>query len=109
MKHVRDTSAVAYREIEPTLSRRERSVLDALRNWIGEAPTSYELTEYLKGIGQAFDLNSIRPRLTSLQDKHLVETGEKRKCRISGRTVYTWHVSSPRVPLPEPIPQRLGF
>lgn len=107
MKAVRTTSGEAYREIEPSLGRREQSVLDALRDWRGEAPTSYELTEYLKARGQAFDLNSCRPRLTSLQEKHLVVTGEKRRCTISGKRAFTW--SLPRVPLPEPIPLRLQF
>ena len=109
MKRVRTTSAAVYRELQPSLQRREQIVLDALKAWRGPAPTSYELLQALQERGQAFDLNSVRPRLCSLQDKALVRTGDKRRCQVSGKTVYTWEVCAPPRVTREPEPMRLEF
>jgi len=109
VKRVRTTSAEAYRDLQPSLQRREQIVLDALKAWTGPSPTSYELTQALQERGQAFDLNSVRPRLCSLQDKALVRTGDKRRCAVSGKTVYTWEVCAPPRVAREPEPMRLEF
>jgi Fe2+ or Zn2+ uptake regulation protein len=103
MKRVRDTSAQSLRELESTLPRREQIVLDALRHWRGCPPTSYELTKWLQEEGRAFDLNAVRPRLSALCDKGLVTTGNKRTCRVTGKTSYTWLLAK----LPRPEPQQL--
>ena len=91
-KQVADTSIAAYREIAPTLGEREALVLAGLHD---RAPmTAYELFRSMEADGLAddglFDLNAVRPRLTSLCDKGLVTKGEKRACRITGKTVYTF-------------------
>ena len=109
MKAVRDTSAACYREhIKPTLYKREWLVLEVLRQWHGAAPTSYELTDALRANGLVQDVNGVRPRITALVDKGLIEPGDKRRCRITGRTAYTWKVVQPRVER-EPEAQRLSF
>lgn len=109
-KRVRDTSAEVFKtDIEPTLSRREQIVFDALQE-SNEPPTSYELTEFLKSRHQAFDVNSCRPRLTGLLAKKKIEFGEKRKCRITGKRCYTWRISVPQpIEWREPVAQRLEF
>ncbi len=108
MKRVRDTSAECYRELQLTLSRREQAVLDALERWQGDPPTGYELTEALKQVHAAFDVNSCRPRLTALFDKGLVDRVTKRRCRITGRTAYTWRVAVPEFADP-PVQQELSL
>lgn len=108
MKRVRDTSALALADLQPSLGHREQIVMDALRAWVGEPPTSYELTKYLLKRNQAFDLNSTRPRLSNLLDKGLVETRDKRTCAVTGRTSYTWALVT-RVPVPEPVAIELDF
>jgi hypothetical protein len=37
-----------------------------------------------------FDVNSCRPRITSLRDKNLVVADGKRRCRVTGRLAWTW-------------------
>ena len=108
MKRVRTTSAAVYRDLQPSLQRRESIVLDALKTWRGQPPTGYELTKALQEQGDAFDVNAVRPRLTSLQEKGLVATGEKRTCTVTGRTVLTWVITVPRVAR-QPEAQRLEF
>lgn len=64
MKHVRDTSAAVFHEtIEPSLSRRESIVIEGLRDYGSEFPTSYELTEHLRELGLVQDVNGVRPRI----------------------------------------------
>ena len=105
MKRVRDTSALALRELD--LPRREQIVLDALKAWTGPAPTSYELTRWLQADDLAFDVNSVRPRLCALLDKGLIATGEKRPCRVTTRLAYTWVLTSPRAP--QALPRALAL
>ena len=88
-KQVRDTSIAVYREIAPSVPRREQAVLDAL-SMFAVPTTAYELFGYMRYHRTAFDLNSVRPRLTALLARHCVERCAKRPCRITGRTVYTW-------------------
>lgn len=95
-KLVRPTSIEALREVLETLPHRERAVLGALWHWCKvnapRCPTAYELFEHMKARGEAFDLNSVRPRLTELHDRGLVETAAKRKCAVSGKAALTWKV-----------------
>ena len=91
-KHVQDTSIEAYREIAPTLQARERLVLGWLLQ-AKEPPTAYELFARMQAAGDAADLNSVRPRLTALESKHVIEKGAKRICRITGKRAYTWTAS----------------
>ena len=94
-KRVQGTSIAVYRDdIVPTLPRREALVLAGLTD---RAPmTAYELFRSMEADGLAddglFDLNSVRPRLTALVDRGLVEKGEKRACTVTGKTVYTYRL-----------------
>lgn len=67
-------------------------ILDAFWNARQYSPTALELLEWGRERGERlFDVNSIRPRLHALVEKGLVTPGAKRKCRISGVIVHTWH------------------
>jgi len=88
-KAVADTSIDAYRQLVQSLPSRELAVLNALRAQ-AEPPSAYELFQWMAARGIVFDLNSVRPRLTELQERHYVERAAKRRCRVTGRTVYTW-------------------
>lgn len=92
-KAVADTSIEAYHAIRPSLETREQAVIKALQRE-REAPTAYELYESMKRAGAVFDLNSVRPRLTALKTRGLVQRGAKRICRITQKRVYTWEIAS---------------
>lgn len=95
-KRVTETSIQAYREIAPSLPKREAAVLNAMQwhsYYAGFAfPTAYELFEQMRRRGLATDLNSVRPRLTALEQRGLIEKGEKRTCTVTGKTAFTWVV-----------------
>jgi hypothetical protein len=91
-KAVQETSLQAYREIAPTLPVREAQALEALMLDFAEPPTAYELFSVMQDNGDAYDLNSVRPRLTALETKGLIEKGPKRACRITGKTAFTWRL-----------------
>lgn len=89
-KQVAETSIEVYREvIVPTKETRQRRVLLALAN-CAEPPTAYELFQQMCACHQASDLNDVRPRLTELRAMQKVTRGDKRTCRVTGHTAYTW-------------------
>lgn len=100
----RDTqtsSLEAYSEIEASLEEREEAVLMGLRRciaWYQRNPTSYELLEFMQtqriGGDRVKDVNSVRPRLTSLKAKRrVVADDEKRRCTVTGRMANTWRLA----------------
>lgn len=104
-KRVRQTSRESYRrqraidvqKAQDGEEERKAQVLRCLAAWWNrhqEWPTARELYEGMRQIGESVDdINSVRPRLTSLCDVGLVEAGAKRKCRCSGRTVHVWRIT----------------
>lgn len=107
---VQDTSHAAYSGLRGGLPRRERQVWDALAA-CRRAPTAYELTDAMQRAGVAFDLNSVRPRLTALHEKGHVRRCGKRACGVTGKRVYTWAVIAGHPPAPRerkaaPAPSR---
>jgi hypothetical protein len=71
-----DTSRAAFEAIRPDLNRRERIVFRALHRFIRERryePTSRELLRAMQAWPEtkafAVDVNSVRPRLSGLDDK----------------------------------------
>jgi len=75
---------------------REGQVLRTLAahwNATQRSPTALELLEWARARGErVFDVNSIRPRLNELVARGLVEPRAKRRCTVSGKTVWTWAV-----------------
>lgn len=93
-----DTSRDALVTVRHDRIRREAQVLDGLQRYRrdhGCDPTAYELLRFLQIDNPTLDLNSARPRLTELEADHRVAKGEKRRCTITGRRVYSWAVVSP--------------
>lgn len=97
-ERIADTSIETYRDhVVPTLAAREQKVLDGLTRYLAthkQAPTAYELYEWMQAQGEAFDLNSVRPRINGLWHKGRIQQGAKRTCAVTGRTAYTWELSS---------------
>jgi hypothetical protein len=57
------------------------------------SPTALELLAWMRARGEsAFDVNSIRPRITALVDAGLMTSRGKRRCGVSGKTVHIWGV-----------------
>jgi len=98
---VTDTSLSAYDGPRDRLPRREQLVWDALAQ-CQQAPTAYELMRQMQAAGNAFDVNSCRPRITALYQKGCVRRVGKRICRITGRLAYCWQA----VPSQPPVVQK---
>jgi hypothetical protein len=105
-KRIQVTTMEAWQKLLPTLPDREQLILSGLSDHIRMArgnrwlpdyqhPTAYELYNYLKPKRDVFDINSVRPVLTRLKDKGLVEFGIKRKCNVTRETAYTWQFPEP--------------
>src|SRR5262245_6722017 len=96
-RRIRVTSLEAWREVQKSLPEREGAVMHALiRHFVddrGMPLTSYELFRQMKSRDEAFDINSVRPRLTKLQEKGLVRMGEKVTCTITQKSAYTWELA----------------
>ena len=96
---VRATSLEALAAIRKTLPMREAAVFEALELMVAlrsgvRPPTAYELLRYMQsGKDGAFDLNSVRPRLTALKEKGLVENGDKVVCMVTKKKAFTWQPS----------------
>lgn len=92
-KRVSDTSIAVYREIAPSLPKREQAVVDALTGRLIPI-TAYELFALMHQRGTAFDINAVRPRLTALAAKGIVTKVGKRACSVTGKQAYTFRVAS---------------
>jgi hypothetical protein len=100
MKRVTDTSVAALQDVRADRATREALVIDGLRRYHqahGWDPTAYELLRFLQAENTTLDLNAVRPRLTELEDAEWVTKGDKRRCSITDKRVYTWLVVSPAV------------
>lgn len=94
-KRVAITTLEAWYKILPTLPKRERAVACALQRFFLRSPsrwpTAYELFEFMKEYEQnVFDVNSVRPVLTRLKDKDIVQFGVRVVCGVTGMKVFTW-------------------
>ncbi|MCP4648879.1 MAG: hypothetical protein GY853_02190 [PVC group bacterium] len=83
---MRDTSLRAYSELSPELPERQLRIYEMIKR----VPllTAYEIAGNL---GKR-DPNYVRPRITELTKSGFIRSYNKRKCRITGKTVYTWGV-----------------
>ena len=92
-KRVAETSAIAYRELKPSLSQREEQVLNALRTFT-EPATAYEVAGLLMRRELIRDVNYCRPRITALYARGIVVRCDKRPCEVTGKTAFTWRVKA---------------
>lgn len=64
-----------------------------LRAAEGDDPSTGEILRFGLAKGeQLHDVNSVRPMMTWLRDKGLVDEMPSRPCKTTGRTVKTWRV-----------------
>lgn len=102
-KDVQATSLEAHDQVAPTVARRERAVLVGLSRCYAmtqQWPTAYELFAFMadRKIGGVRDLNSVRPRLTSLKQQGKVShPDEKRRCQITGKRALLWQLPERRL------------
>ena len=100
-RDVQETTLQAYAALEPSLAQRQQAVLVALdayhrawRTW----PTARELLRFMVDRDPSVgDINSVRPRLTELDDTGAVLKIGKRPCSVTGKTVYTWRPADRRL------------
>jgi hypothetical protein len=98
MTRVADTSHAAHAMLAKERATRETLVLDGLRRYRrahDADPTAYELLRFLQVENPTLDLNAVRPRLTELEFDGRVAKGDKRRCLVTEKRVYTWAVASP--------------
>lgn len=83
--NVRDTSLEAYEDIQPGLNRRQSQVFNFLSGV--ETATNAEIARDL-----GLPINQITPRIFELRKKNVVFEAGKRRCDVTGRTVYSWRI-----------------
>lgn len=83
---VRDTSLLAYMELQPDLSHRQMIVYEIIKLYNGLTDT-----EIANKLGFS-DPNKVRPRRKELYDLGLVRAVGKRQCSITKRLAYLWGV-----------------
>lgn len=101
---IADTSREAFARILPLLPDRCAAVygaLEAYERQFGKSPTSYELFEFMRGRGEAFDLNSVRPYLTVLKKRDAVGWNGRRECSITRDAAHTWTITGRLQELPK--------
>lgn len=99
---VQATSLEAYRQLRTTLPVHHARVvagLEAFYRRHHQWPTAYELYDHMKREGTASDLNDVRPRLTELREKRVVDNpSEKRRCHMTTKRAFLWRlVDEPRL------------
>lgn len=85
MSSVRDTSLLAYQELEPVLGIRQQTVYAMLQ--AGCSMTNMELARAL-----GWSINRVTPRIFELRRLGFVIVKEKRLCHVTGRMAYSWRV-----------------
>ncbi len=87
------TSHQAARQLARSgqLGRSMRTTLAALAVWRGPAPTSHELALADATEGRRHE---VARRLPDLRERGLVENGDARPCRVTGRQAVTWVVTA---------------
>jgi hypothetical protein len=53
------------------------------------------------------DVNTVRPRITEMEAAGWVKRGEKRRCTVSAKRVFTWELATPRPAAAAPTEQSL--
>lgn len=104
-----------HTQIEPVLPAKQQWVRDQLAAFIRleqYEPTARELLRWVashQARPDSVDVNTIRPRLTEMEAIGWVAHAGKRVCQVTGATVHTWCLATPRPPEPwrEPVPQLL--
>ena len=86
---MKDTSLLAYAEIQPKLNPQCKKVLEKIRQYPDS--TAFEIADKM---GYT-DPNHVRPRITDLADQELIFISGKRKCKVSPShsVAHTWRAA----------------
>ncbi len=84
---MQSTSLEAYEEVKKTLSKKQITVFNALKQYNSRTFTNTELAECL-----GWPINTVTPRIFELRQKSLVKEGCKRRCGITHRTAIAWRI-----------------
>lgn len=93
-KRIRQTSVETYHEIK------NNGLLSELRLLVYETlfhhgpMTQMELCQFLRSDAYSYDRQSLTPRFAELLDRGVIEFIGKRTCRVTGRDVLDWDVTS---------------
>lgn len=87
---LQSTSLAAFREITPTLGKRQIHVLECFAD--GKDYTNSEIAERL-----GWSINRVTPRIFELRKREspLLVERLKRPCRVTGRTAIAWVATRP--------------
>ena len=78
-----NNSLLAYSSILPTLSERQRPIVELLLQYAGIAFTDRQIKNELR----LDDMNSVRPRITELCADNILEEVDQVYCNTTGRLV----------------------
>jgi hypothetical protein len=84
---VRDTSLLAWQEIQPKLGKQQQLALDAIKKYPDHTYNELAQPE-LSGMGE-----SLRKRASELEDKKLIKSVGKRKCTVTGYECHIWRAT----------------
>lgn len=98
---MRATSLDAYTWLRPSLKTRQGEVYEFMLSWHRAGGFPLIDLEMTRKMG-FLDPNRVRPRRYELVEAGYVVEAGKRRCTISGRTVFTWQLAgSLNLPLSE--------
>jgi predicted HTH transcriptional regulator len=81
----RDTSILAYVDIQPELSERQKQVYEALKG-LGEA------NNLMIAQTSGLNINVVTPRINEMVKMEVVKSVGKRKCHFTNRLTYWWQI-----------------
>ena len=83
---VRQTSLIAYRDLQPKLRGKQQIVYAAIQQYPDQ--TDFELTRLMGKTNP----DEVRPRRNELVKLGCVVCSGKRVCSVTGKLAYIWHV-----------------
>lgn len=84
MKDVQDTSKEAYLQILPHIGHKQQVIYEQLQQF-PLSPTVAEIANSL-----SVDTRDVAPRVNELMHLNRIVNNGKRKCAVTGKTVFTW-------------------
>lgn len=85
----------AYYNIRPEIPNRKWYVVQAMKGHPNGITSEDVLTELISaGVVHGYDLNYVRPRITTLFEEGIVEAIGKTKSPRSGRSVTVWRLKN---------------
>lgn len=83
MNAIQDTSRMAYHDIKPQISERQKAVLAAIE--LHGPMTNSEIAQVL-----GWPINTVTPRTNELVKRGSLALYQRRHCSVTGRTAIEW-------------------